>query len=282
METPTDANGIGMNAAEYESFSRFLHDACGISLGANKQYLVATRMRRILQEHKIATLAELTRRAASEQERALRQQVIDAMTINETLWFRDNYPFEYLAKTFLPQIAERPGRPLRIWSAACATGQEPYSISMVIEECLRGRMRPQVNPEILATDLSSSALEAAKQAQYDRLSLARGLSATRAEQFFTPTADNTWVLNDSVRQRVKFRPFNLQDPYYALGKFDIIFCRNVLIYFSSESKQKILTKLHACLNPAGLLFLGASESVTGASQLFEMVDCNPGIAFRAR
>ena len=206
------------------------------------------------------------------------------MTTNETFWFRDVYPFEYLAKVLLPELAKRkPNEKVRIWSAACSSGQEPYSISMVVEESMRGKLVGRgCDAEILATDLSASVLDIATQGIYDRPSLLRGLSTERARDFFVQQDDDNWRVKDSVRNRVRFRPLNLQESFFLLGKFDIIFCRNVLIYFSSELKLEILRKLHANLQPGGILFLGSSENIAGLNDLYEMVSCNPGLAYRAK
>lgn len=273
-----------LSAIEYDEFSLFLKTVCGINLGSNKQYLVATRVRRILIEHDIPNLNQLTQRIKKDGERVLRQQVIDAMTTNETFWFRDAYPFDYLAKTVIPSIsALQPGKAIKVWSAACSTGQEPYSISMVFEELLKNKFSLRVNDgEILATDVSTTVLESARKAVYDRLSLVRGLSNERASAFFRQIDDESWQLNDNICNRVRFRPLNLQESYYLLGKFDIVFCRNVLIYFSNDLKQEILRKIHGTLNPGGILFLGSSESISGLNSHFDMIHCNPGVAYRAK
>jgi chemotaxis protein methyltransferase CheR len=268
----------------YQGFSAFLRTACGIDLGANKQYLVTTRIRRILVEQGLSNLAELTLLIQQDSQRALRQRVLDAMTTNETFWFRDVYPFEYLAKVLLPDLAKRKsGEKVRIWSAACSSGQEPYSISMVVEECMRGkRIDRGCDAEILATDLSSSVLDVATQGVYDRQSLTRGLSSERAQDFFQQVDTDNWRIKDSVRNRVRFRPLNLQESFFLLGKFDIVFCRNVLIYFANDLKLEILRKLHANLLPGGILFLGASENISGLNDLYEMINCSPGLAYRAK
>lgn len=280
-----EGDPLNLDAYEYEAFSAFLRTACGIDLGANKQYLVSTRVRRILAEHGLGSLAELTRLIQQDSQRLLRQKVIDAMATNETFWFRDSYPFEYLRKSLLPELAKRQKshEKTRIWSAACSSGQEPYSISMVVEEGMRGSISTRCNDaEILATDVSSSMLEIAKQAVYDRISLMRGLSEARCNEFFVQVSADSWALKESVRNRVRFRPLNLQESFYLLGKFDVVFCRNVLIYFSTDLKAEILRKIHGALNPGGILFLGSSESISGLSDLYEMVNCNPGVAYRAK
>lgn len=276
--SPLDAN-------EYQAFTVFLRTACGIDLGANKQYLVSTRVRRILLEHGLKSLGELTRVIQQDSHKSLRQKVIDAMTTNETFWFRDNYPFDYLGKSLLPALAkqQRPGEKTRIWSAACSSGQEPYSISMIVEEGMRGLLSTRCNDaDILATDVSSAVLETAKEGVYDRLSLMRGLPSQRCNEFFVQVDTDSWRIKDSVRNRVRFRALNLQESFYLLGKFDVVFCRNVLIYFSAALKTDILRKIHGTLNPGGILFLGSSESISGLSDLYEMVNCNPGVAYRAK
>lgn len=284
MNKPISEELPQLDPDEYRDFSRILKTMCGIDLGENKQYLVATRIRRILIDHKLESLRSLTRAIQIDSERNLRQKVIDAMTTNETFWFRDTYPYEYLDKTLLPQFAQaNPGRKIKIWSAACSTGQEPYSISMVVDERARAKFgNISCEAEILATDLSSSALDIAKKGSYDRLSVVRGLSDQRMREYFTKVNDDIWQVCPSIANRIRFRALNLQDSFYLLGRFDVVFCRNVLIYFSAELKRDILTKLHATLNPGGILFLGSSESITGLNDLYEMVNCQPGVAYRVK
>lgn len=282
MKSSSDIPEIG--AEEYHRFSEILRSVCGIDLGANKQYLVATRVRRILLESDLPSLGALTDALDQDGSNTLRQKVIDAMTTNETYWFRDSYPFQYLASTLLPELSKNKasGR-IKIWSSACSSGQEPYSISMVFEELRRNSFGRRVcDGEILGTDVSSVILDLAKEGCYDRISLARGLSDDRRKQFFTQVSDDLWRVKPEVRARVRFRPLNLQESYFLLGKFDVIFCRNVLIYFSAELKLKILKKIHGSLLPGGYLFLGSSESITGLNEYFEMVNCKPGIAYRAK
>lgn len=275
----------GIDQAEFDQFRQFLEDACGISLGDNKQYLVTNRIRRILEENNIASFGELVRVLKLGINRKLKDQVVDSMTTNETFWFRDNYPYEHLKNTLFPQLMAGNNRmfgPVRIWSAACSSGQEPYSISMMAEEYKRqamGNLARQV--QIVATDLSSTVLDQAKRGEYDKLSVLRGLSAERLERYFDNPNPATWRVKSFVKERIDFRSLNLMDSYAALGKFDIVFCRNVLIYFNADLKRQILQKIHASLKPQGILFLGSSEGLAGAADLFEMVRCEPGILYRA-
>nr|MBP7547827.1 protein-glutamate O-methyltransferase CheR [Corallincola sp.] len=217
--------------SEYNQFRLFLEQQCGIVLGDNKQYLVKSRLAPLMVKYGAASLGELVQRAMSARERDLRAVVIDAMTTNETQWFRDIYPFELLKSKLLPEYAKAK-TPVKIWSAACSSGQEPYSIAMTILEY--NTSRPGALPsgaQITATDISATMLEQCKAAEYDSLALARGLSPERKKLFFEKVDDNRMRLSARVRNLVNFRPANLLESYALLGKFDIIFCRNVLIYF---------------------------------------------------
>lgn len=267
---------------EYEAFKKFLQDACGILLGDNKQYLVKSRLRRILEENSLSSLGALLERLNRPGRGGLKEVVIDAMTTNETLWFRDNHPFRILQEKLLPEFADRNGlSPLRIWSAACSTGQEPYSVAMVIDEYRRSRPGKLRDVKITATDISKSVLEVARRGEYEMIAIGRGLSPERQKQFFTPSANGGWQIRPQIRSTVDFKELNLLDRY-MLGKFDVILCRNVLIYFSAELKRDILTRLHGALNPGGYLILGASESLNGLPDLYEMVQCHPGIIYRKK
>lgn len=268
---------------EYEAFKKFLQDASGILLGDNKQYLVKSRLRRLLEDNQLGSLGDLLDRIRRPGQTHLKETVIDAMTTNETLWFRDNHPFRILSEKLLPELAARnSAQPLRVWSAACSTGQEPYSIAMAVEEFRRlqpGRLKGDFR--IVATDISKTVLEVAKRGEYEMLAIGRGLSPERQRQFFTTLPSGGWQIKPNLRAMVEFRELNLLDRY-TLGKFDLVFCRNVLIYFSGEHKKDILTRMHATLNPGGYLILGASESLNGLSDLYEMVQCHPGIIYRKK
>ncbi len=267
---------------EYNQFRLFLEQHSGIVLGENKQYLVRSRLAPLMGKYNLPSLSDVVKQSMKPTERQLRTEVIDAMTTNETLWFRDRYPFELLSSSILPTFS-RLGRPVKIWSAACSSGQEPYSLAMTIME--HQQRKPGSLPgsaSILATDLSPSMLERCKNAEYDNLALGRGLSDERKRQFFDVLPSGNMVIKDNVKRFINFRAHNLLESYTLLGKFDIIFCRNVLIYFSPEAKRKILRQFAAALNPNGILFLGASESIAGLSDEFNMVRCNPGIYYQKR
>lgn len=265
--------------AEYQSFSAFLEDACGITLGENKQYLIASRLQKLMDRVEIANLGELVIRLQGG-DSSLRGQIVDAMTTNETLWFRDSHPYTILEKELFPEAAQHRQRPVRIWSAACSSGQEPYSMSMVAQEYAQshpGSLAKDV--EIIATDISKTILEQARQARYDELSLVRGLSAERRQRYFTQH-DKLWALNNTIKKRVRFIELNLMQSFVTLGKFDIIFCRNVLIYFSVELKGDILNRMAKQLQPGGYLVLGSSESITGHTDAFKMVRSGGAVYYK--
>ena len=267
---------------EYDKFRTFLEQQCGIVLGDNKLYLVKSRLAPLMNRFDVLSLSELVNKTLSPHERQLRAAVVDAMTTNETLWFRDQYPFELLKTKLFPELKDL-RRPVKIWSAASSSGQEPYSISMSVVEYQS--QKPGALPQgaqIIGTDISNTMLDLCKNAEYDSLALARGLSPERRSKFFQNSERGMARVNENVRKNVTFRHLNLLDSYALLGKFDIIFCRNVLIYFSADVKAKIIAQFAQSLNPKGYLFLGASESMTGLSNDFEMIRCNPGIIYQKK
>lgn len=270
---------VNFSPEEYRNFQQFLEKACGIVLGDNKHYLVSSRLNRLMKENSIPTLQTLVDQLNKSSSSALRTKVIEAMTTNETLWFRDTYPFQILSQTILEEFKQQRKPSVRIWSAACSSGQEPYSISMITDEFVRHNGGLKV--EVVATDISQAILNEAKQAKYDALALARGLSEERKLLYFSPLGDQ-WQVNANIRSRVTFREANLLQSYSALGKFDVIFCRNVLIYFSAESKKDILARMAQALNPRGFLLLGASESIAQYSDKFEMVRASSGVVYRLK
>ena len=271
-----------VSPASYLKFREFLEKQCGIVLGENKQYLVRSRLASLLYKHKYESADELIDVVVRGFDRALLQSVIDAMTTNETLWFRDNYPFDLLVNNLLPSLSSRNQR-IRIWSAACSSGQEPYSIAMSVLEYQRqrpGALRAGV--EIIATDLSSEMLQKCELGLYDELSLARGLSPQRRQTFFQQGDNGMMQVKPEVRRMVTFKSLNLLTSYAALGRFDIVFCRNVLIYFSADVKQRILQQIAGQLQPEGILFLGASESISAASSTYSMIKCHPGLYYQKK
>lgn len=275
---------VSKDCLDFKAFCDYLQKASGITLTPGKSYLVSARIRNIMMSHNMSDLSELTA-ALKKHDKQLHQEIIDAMTTNETFWFRDDYPFQYFMGTLLPQwiSADYKESSIKIWSAACSSGQEPYSLAMLCEE-FKERQPFNKRIDVLATDLSSAMLQKARLGVFDQLSIDRGLSKQRLNKFFIP-AGNTkkdWQANDIIKRYIQFRALNLLDSFSSLGKFDIIFCRNVLIYFTRETKTDILQRMHQCLKPGGYLCLGSSESLAGAKDLFSMVHCKPGIIYQAK
>jgi len=265
---------------EYDDFRKHLTDISGIVLGENKHYLVSSRLNRLMEENSLDSYGQLLKLISGPSNSALQAKVVDAMTTNETMWFRDTYPYEILKSEILPALNKIKNRPARIWSAACSSGQEPYSISMIIEEFM------SKNPgsfsrgiEVVATDISNNMLKYCQQAKYDESAMRRGISEDRIKQFFKKAGDE-WEVNSNIRSRIKFKSLNLQQSYTGLGKFDMIFCRNVLIYFSPEFKTDILTRMGGVMNEDAFLFLGSSETPTRYTPLYKMIRTPKGVIYQ--
>lgn len=270
-----------ISSQEYEGFCDFLQKTCGISLGENKQYLITSRLGKILDNNNLATLEELLIILIRDRHSPLIGEVVDAMTTNETFWFRDGHLFESFQHIVIPELAKNTTNPIRIWSAACSTGQEPYSISMVIDEYLQGRKNANIDVQITATDISVSSLAIAKAGLFDDRSLHRGISNERRNKHFTPV-EALWEVKPVIKKRIEFKALNLLNNYAGLGRFDVIFCRNVLIYFSQDAKKNILTRMATSLKPGGYLFLGSSETISGYTDALEMQWCESGVIYRAK
>jgi chemotaxis protein methyltransferase CheR len=246
----------------FDLLCAYLRRASGLVLDADKRYLVESRVAPVMRRAGLTGLEDLVRVLEQGKMPALAQEVLQAMTINETYFFRDRVPFETLRETLLPEIIAKrqTQKRLRIWCAASSTGQEPYSISMILDEF--GHRLGGWRVEIVATDLSESVLAKAKNGKYSQFEVQRGLSTAQLLRYFDQIGD-MWQLKESIRSRVEFRHFNLLGDYSALGAFDLIFCRNVLIYFDPDRKTDVLNRITRLMASDGLLALGASESVMG-------------------
>lgn len=263
----------------YRLFSQFLESASGIVLGDNKQYLVKSRLSAHIKSQGVLTLDQLIEKIVIKQDRQAQLVAIEAMTTNETLWFRDSYPFSLLDNTILPKFQHR-STPLKIWSAACSSGQEAYSIAMTVANYQKKNSNGlRAGAQILGTDISEEMLQKCRLAEYDQLALARGLPEAFKNEYFEAAEQNRFRVKGQLKSMASFRQFNLLDNYSSLGRFDIIFCRNVLIYFSPEVKKQILQKIAACLQEDGILFVGASESISDLIEYFSMVRCSPGLYY---
>jgi chemotaxis protein methyltransferase CheR len=266
---------------DYTAFRHFLEEVSGIVLGDNKQYLVISRLTCVMADNGLTSFGMLMQRIKTDAK--LRQRIMDAMTTNETSWFRDIYPFDIFKEKFLPELAKSQPRQVRVWSAASSTGQEPYSLSMMTQEYLTnhpGRL-PTNGVQILGTDISPSVLEVARAAEYEGVAVSRGLPEERKKCYFRKTSGG-WAISDEIKKRVTFRELNLKQSYAMLGKFDIIYCRNVLIYFSVELKRDILLRMAKALNPGGYLVLGGSESISNYSEEFNLVRWRNGVIYQLK
>lgn len=269
---------------DYRAFANFLEESSGIVLGPSKAYLVSSRLSDIMKEEKVSTLTELVNHMKEPSKAKLKERVVDAMTTNETNWFRDNHPFDVLRTKILPELRDvAKTRPIKIWSSACSSGQEPLTISMTVSEYMAANPGTYPhNVQILATDISPSMLEQAKEATYDSIAMSRGLSAERKKKFFDTLDDGRMQAKQRERARINYRSLNLLTSFVLIGKFDVIFCRNVLIYFSDDVKSDILTRMSQNLNPNGYLFIGASESMSSTCESYNMIKCNPGLVYQKK
>ena len=243
---------------------RFAQETAGLSLDEDKRYLVEDRLAPVLRRERLSTLSDLADAIARDPRSDLARAAAEALTINETSFFRDKAVFESFAQTLLPALlaarAER--RKLRIWCAGCSSGQEPYSLAMLLDEQARRLSGWQV--EILATDLSHKMIDTARRGFYSQFEVQRGVPIAMLLRYFRREGD-VWQIADHLRAKVTFRPQNLVAGFRDLGPFDVIFCRNVLIYFDVATKKRVLANLAGALAEDGCLALGAAEGVGGLS-----------------
>ncbi len=260
-----------VSTQDYQLIKDYLAQSCGIMLGDNKQYLVQSRLAFLLEKFNLASYAELVDviMANRMQSKMLKTAVVDAMTTNETFWYRDSAQFTALTETVLPDLLQQKQGTIRIWSAACSSGQEPYTIGICVDKALKVGSHYQ-NVQIIGTDISDSVITAAKQATYSEQELSRGIDDVIKTEYFIRTGEH-YQLKSGVTNRVRFQQFNLLKPFSVLGRFDVIFCRNVLIYFSEEIKRDILTRMADILEPGGYLFLSSTESMPLDLSVFKPV-----------
>lgn len=256
---------------ELKLISQYIQTITGIYLDQSKSYLFETRLSSIAESHGCKSYQELHLKARQEPSKKIEREIIDAITTNETLFFRDKGPFELLQHKILPEIIDlRSSKSamktrIKIWSAASSTGQELYSIAIVIKELLRDLSNYSFT--LFGTDISDAAISQASYGKYNRFEIERGLERKYLEKYFTLFGDS-WKIKDEIRAMVNFKKLNLMEPFSSLGKFDIIFCRNVAIYFTLEDRKKLFDKLADCLADDGYLVIGSTESLTGVCPRF--------------
>jgi chemotaxis protein methyltransferase CheR len=251
---------------DYEYLRKLLKDRSGLDLSADKQYLVESRLVPLARKAGLGGIPDLVAKMKSGAD-VLTTEVVEAMTTNETFFFRDKIPFDHLRDTILPLMLQTRSsrRSLRIWSAACSTGQEPYSIAMCLKE--KGAALAGWRIEIVGTDLSQEVLEKSRAGIYSQFEVQRGLPIQLLVKYFTQSGE-LWQISPDIRGMVQHRQLNLLQDFSHLGKFDVIFCRNVLIYFDQDTKINIFERLNKSLESDGMLMLGAAESVVGITDAF--------------
>jgi len=252
---------------EYEYLRKFLKDYSGLDLSADKQYLIESRLLPLARKVGLSGISELVQKIMGGSA-AFNVQVVEAMTTNETFFFRDKIPFEHFRNLIMPQmLRSRANRKsVRIWCAAGSTGQEPYSLAMSLKEM--GAALDGWRIEIVATDLSQEVLEKSRAGLYSQFEVQRGLPIQLLVKYFKQVGE-LWQINPDIRAMVQHRQFNLLHDFSQLGVFDLIFCRNVLIYFDQETKTNIFNRLAKALEPDGFLVLGAAETVIGLTTVFK-------------
>lgn len=261
-----------IGAEELRVLTQYIYSISGVALDSSKAYLVETRLRFMLQKYGCATYMDLYHKARADGSGDMEKEIINAITTNETLFFRDSTPFDMLKFKILPDLIDARSQrrtgpiPIRIWSAACSTGQEVYSIAIALRETLGNLANYQIS--ILGTDISDEAIAKASYGQYNKFEIERGLDSQTLRRYFTAVPDG-WKIRDDIRAMAVFKKFNLMKPFLGLGKFDIIFCRNVAIYFTQADKKAVFEKMTTVLEPDGALIIGSTESLTGVTNIFE-------------
>jgi len=264
-----------MTYEEYKIIATYVFDICGIVLGDDKQYLVEQRLSSVLGELGCQTFSDLARKLNTGVVNFLtREKMLNAMTTNETSFFRDEHPYVAFREKIMPDMLERVkqrkerswqrrGPKVNMWSVAASTGQEPYSMAMIVADIVSLKGMGLMTIEdfgILGTDISPKVLSKAMEGRYGPLEVARGLSPEMRHRHFVKDGDS-FVINDKIHKIVDFKAFNIQESFTNLGSFDVVFCRNILIYFTDEAKRKILSQLHQVLAPNGYLLLGSAENM---------------------
>lgn len=256
-----------VNHAEFRKIAEFIRFKSGILLDESKSYLIETRLGPLLDELQVDSYLELCRRASHDQR--ILNRLLDEITTNETSFFRDRSPFELLKFKLLPALMERRGpsaQQITIWSAASSTGQEVYSIAIACSEILPAEALARLR--IIGTDLSQQAIKRASFGEYSLFELERGLDATLRQRHFREQGGR-WRIKDELRALTSFRQLNLLEPFGSLGAFDIVFCRNVAIYFELETRRQLFERIARQLKPGGTLVIGSSETLQGVTKHFE-------------
>lgn len=271
---------VSLSNSEFVLFRNFICERCGINIEENKAYLIETRLAKMLIDSGLNSFTELYNSIESNWDDSIATKIIDAVTTNETFWFRDKKPWEVIENCLMPQFVEmlrnKHKTKIRIWSAAASTGQEIYSTVMCIDNYLRKNNITDIKLtdfEFIATDISTNVLEIAKKGIYDSISIKRGLDLEYRELYFKKEG-HVWVVADFIKNRVKFEQFNLRNSFMFMGKFDLVLCRYVLIYFSKDFRKEVLEKMTRAINKEGYFIIGTSEIYYDMDYLFEKKSYN--------
>jgi chemotaxis protein methyltransferase CheR len=266
-----------MTPQEFEYIRDLLYKRSGLALTIDKVYLLESRLLPLAKSKGVNSLAELVQFLRTRADEAFLREITDAMTTNESMFFRDNKPFEQFRKVVLPKVMEAKDatKQIKIWSAACSNGQEPFSLAMCVKE--DSVKTAGWNVEILGTDLCSKVLKKAQDAVYSQFEVQRGLPIQMLMKYFTQQPNNQWQLKDDIRKMVTYREKNLLDNIAMMGTFDIILCRNVLIYFDEKTKGQVLDQMARMLPKHGYLYLGSTETTIGVSDKFKAVPDERGL-----
>lgn len=265
---------IKVTPNEIKVLSKYIYDISGIFLDEKKAYLLETRLKMIMDAEGFTSYQELYQRAKSEKSGQMERKIIDAVTTNETLFFRDKSPFEMFKYKVMPDLIDKRasqtpgGMPIniRIWSAACSTGQEIYSLAIILKELIPDQKKYRI--KLLGTDISDDAVAQASYGKYNRFEIERGLEKDQLQRYFVSNG-NAWKIRDDIRAMAVFQKRNLMGPLTGIGQFDIVFCRNVAIYFSVEDRKRLFEKIAGVMAPDGYLIIGSTESLTGICPQFE-------------
>jgi len=254
-----------VSTQDLQIWSNYIKSVCGNHIDGNKAYLVENRLFPLMQETKSTSWLELYSKVKSDLTGTLKRKVINAITTNETSFFRDSITFELLQYKIMPDLFDARQKqysngeiPIRIWSAACSTGQELYSTAIIISEMLEGKR--QFDVRLLGTDISDNVIAKASYAKFNQLEIERGMPQAKLDKFFIKDG-NLWKIRDEIRAMATFKLLNLLEPYYFPYKFDLILCRNVAIYFTEEDKKKLYSRLADALAKDGFLIIGSTESI---------------------
>lgn len=271
---------MSMTTEEYEFLCDLIREASANVIGPGKEYLVESRLHSVMSDFGYSSFGQLVDQLRARTEPALQRRVVEAMTTNETTFFRDVAPFEALRRHIIPEfLASKPNGTINIWSAACSTGQEPYSLAMLIREDFPDTMAKRAY--IVGTDIATHVLERARSGRFSQLEVNRGLPASLLVRYFTKDGVD-WVLKDDIRRMVDFREVNLIGTWPWMPKMDVVLLRNVLIYFDVETKKRILDRLRDVMAPGAYLFLGATETMFNLDSQFERVELAKASCFRRK